>query len=315
MLISHRFRAFNTEIFLSFISDNADTQKIIEKLKTNAGNFEKKFSRFNPASELTAINNKKTAKIKVSSEMLDLLAKAQKAYKETKGLFDPTILESLRKAGYDRSFDLIKKNPPLYKSKNVEPELTKKVPFSSLKIDKRQKTISAPTGLRIDLGGIAKGYWVDKARKILEKYSKNYWLSAGGDLLLKGKNENGTPWEVGVQNPIQHDSDILKIKLPSDKTGIATSGITYRKGLKGKRRWHHIIDPRTGTPVKNTIYSVSVIAKSAMDADIMAKTVLILGIKKGLAFINGLPDYECIIIDDRLKKHLSKGMKKYGNLE
>jgi len=314
-VLNHQFRAFNTDIIFCLIAKQIDRQKIIDQIETSAKKFEKKFSRFDPGSELNAINNKNTMQIKVSVEMLDLLIKAKKAYSKSQGIFDPTILKYLEAAGYNQSFEIINA------STGGEKVSLKTVPlkidsghFSALKIEKLKSKITSPIGMKIDLGGIAKGSWVDRAANILQKYSSNFWISAGGDIFLKGKNIDGKPWQVGVQNPLNLTKDLLKIQLPNDETGIATSGITYRQGFKGKKHWHHLIDPRSGRPAQNSILSVSVIAKSTIDADIMAKTVLLMGIKKGLAYMNSMPDHACIIIDKNLKQHYSSADSNYETI-
>ncbi|MFA6521273.1 MAG: FAD:protein FMN transferase, partial [Candidatus Gracilibacteria bacterium] len=278
-----------------------------------ARNFEEKFSRFKNASELNKLNKSNGGKIKVSAEMIDLLIKAKGAYIATNGLFDPTILVSLNSVGYNKSFNTLKDSQQK-SAFSIKKKFKERIKFDALKINKKQKTVNSPAGLNIDFGGIAKGYWVDKTQKILDNFFDNFWISAGGDVYIKGKNEDASPWGIGVQNPTDLNSDILKLNLPPRGFGIATSGITKRRGIKNKISWHHIIDTRTGMPVKNSILSATVIANSTTNADVMAKTILILGVKKGLALINGMRDHECVIIDKDLKINVSKGIKKFlGN--
>lgn len=309
MLVSHQFHAFDTDISIAAVSENINIKNIFQKIETNAEIFEKKFSRFDSKSELNKINYKKTKQIKVSKEMLDLLSKAKQAFRKTKGLFDPTILTSLENIGYNKTFSKIdQKNISL---PEIKTKFKTRIPFSRLRINKKNQIIASPPSLLIDLGGIAKGYWVDKIVPLLNKYSDSFWISAGGDIFIKGKKENGNLWEVGVQNPLNLDNDILTLNVPSHGIGIATSGITKRHGKNGKIFWHHIIDPHSGIPVKNDILSVTVLTNSTTNADIIAKTILILGIQQGLAKINTMRNYECIIIDKKSKIHVSKGIKKF----
>lgn len=307
MFFNHQFKAFDSEISLGIIIDSDNLKNISKKIELHAKKFEQKFSRFVSTSELNQINHKKTEDIKVSKEMLELLTKAQKAFQQTEGIFDPTILILLNEIGYNQTFDsLQEKSLSIAK---IKQNFRTRVLLNNLKINKNKQTISVPLDFKIDLGGIAKGYWVDQVKQILDQYSHNYWLSAGGDVYLKGKQENGDFWKIGVQNPLDLNRDILNLNLPAKGIGIATSGIMKRQGKNDKYSWNHIIDPRKGTPVKNSILSVTVLANSTLEADVMAKTILILGIKKGITKINNLKNYECIIIDNKSKIHISKGIK------
>jgi thiamine biosynthesis lipoprotein len=183
-----------------------------------------------------------------------------------------------------------------------------KFTFRDVSIDQKKNVLTAPLGLKIDLGGIAKGYWVDQIKDLLDQQSSNYWISAGGDIYVKGNGVMNEGWQVAIQNPQDLGEDILSLTVPSQGYGIATSGVTKRQGIHNGEKWHHIIDPRTDTQVENSILSVTVIAKTTTGADIMAKTVLILGIENGLSMIHGKHDTECVIVDKDLKMHISKGL-------
>ncbi len=306
MITGHQFRAFDSDIFLAIVDPSQHLDPIFQEIETHAKRFEMRFSRFLDTSELCTINQHTGHEISISEEMEKILAAAQHAYQFTHGLFDPTVLVSLQGIGYDKSFPDLSASRP-YSREQVASEFRKKGSFSAVQLDTIRHTLSLPAGTGIDLGGIAKGYWVDQTEQYLEKYFQNFWISAGGDVYLKGSNEREIPWELGVQNPLDHQVDRVTLKLPNRGIGVATSGTTKRKGAS----WHHIIDPRTGLPTDNTILAVTVLANTTTEADIMAKTTLILGIEEGLAYIDTLPDYACIIIDQDLKIHLSITMKKF----
>lgn len=114
-----------------------------------------------------------------------------------------------------------------------------------------------------------------------------------------------------MENPKNPEEDIFLLKTNGERLAIATSGIIKRRWKKGKRNVHHIIDPRTGMPVENGIMSVTTLAPNTQDADVFAKTVLILGEEEGLEFIESRPGAECIIFPERGKPLVSKGMHKY----
>ena len=129
-------------------------------------------------------------------------------------------------------------------------------------------------------------------------------------MYLKGQDENGSNWQVGVQNPLDHDQDLLNLKISSAGSAVATSGITKRKGRIGDYKWHHLIDPRTGLSADNNILAATVISDSVWLADVLAKTVLILG-KEGINFLSNFKSAEGLLINSRLEVFSSNGMKKY----
>lgn len=312
-MLSHTFTAFNTEIVLCCDCVESTFDSLAQKIEKHAQIFENKFSRFDSSSELAKINGKTSEKIVVSDEMLDVLLRAKKYYVETKGIFDPTVYGTLNRVGYNKSFDLLSAENPSKSTNGMHEKLSakEKLTFGDVDIHQKNNVIAAPLGLKIDLGGIAKGYWVDQIKDLLDEQNNNYWISAGGDIYVKGKGAMNDGWQVAIQNPQYLDKDILSLTVPEQGYGIATSGITKRKGIHNGEQWHHIIDPRTDSRVENSILAVTVIAKTTTDADIMAKTVLILGVGNGLSMINGRRDTECIIVDKNLKMHISKGLKNF----
>lgn len=309
MLTFHQFKAFDSDLCIVIANPEKDFLKIFQRIETHAKLFEKKFSRFLPSSELNQLNCKKKPEKKISPQMLDLLTQAQTYFKKTEGIFDPTVFISLNQIGYNQSFANIQNQN--FSPAKVKQLFKTRTPFQQLKINQKTQTIQSPLNLKLDLGGIAKGYWVDLIQKILIQYTKDFWISAGGDLYLQGQNEQNYPWHVGIQDPLNPKSDILTLILPSNGIAVATSGIIKRKGGDKNNSWHHLIDPRKGLPVRNSIRTVTVIAPSTIQADIMAKTILILGTKKGLAKINQLQNHECVIIDQKGKTHYSKGLTKF----
>ena len=312
-MLNHTFKAFNTEIVLCCHGVGSVFESLAWKIEKHAQIFEKKFSRFDSSSELVKINARTSEKIVVSDEILDVLFLAKNYYEETNGIFDPTIYGTLNRVGYNKSFDLLPAESSSESVNGLSKKLSakEKLTFADINIHKKNNLIIAPLGLKLDLGGIAKGYWVDQIKDLLDEQSNNYWISAGGDIYVKGKGAMNEGWQVAIQNPQDLDKDILSLTVPEQGYGIATSGITKRKGIHNGESWHHIIDPRTDTQVENSILSVTAIAKTTTEADIMAKTALILGVKNGLSMINRRRDTECVIVDKNLKMHISKGLKNF----
>lgn len=291
-MIWREFKALGTEVTIT-VALEAEQKNVLIAAEQEVLDFEKRFSRFVADSELSVLNNSQDTKQKISEIMSELLMSAKYYYSKTKGIFDPTILSSLEAIGYNQSFDKINSKSDKINLKELAEKFATRSKMDELKIVGR--AVNRPPNFKIDLGGIGKGYIVDLLGQKFFSDIPNYWISAGGDILASGCQENGAGWEIGVQNPTKPDQNIFYIDTSGKKLGIATSGIIKRSGRTGNFKWHHLIDPRTGFPVINDILSVTVISSSAMKADILAKTVLIMGEADGLDFIEQENDSACII--------------------
>jgi len=309
-MIWKKFNALGTEVIIS-AALREDQACLLDMAQSIIVNFEKKFSRFLIGNELADFNNFSGGEFLASKEFIEIVGVAQKMHERTAGIFDPTIIGNLEEVGYDKSFVLADKN---ITDKKVDREKLKqdfagRVRFSNLKIT--DDKIIKPSGLRVDFGGLGKGYIVDRLSKTIFAEIENYWISAGGDIVARGHDEGIVGWKIGVQNPHQPTEEIFQIKTKGEKIGIATSGIFQRRGKSGDFEWHHVIDARTGLPTENNILAVTAIAPSAMESDVFAKTVLILGSEEGLKFIEAQSEAASIIFLKDGEVIFSKRVLKY----
>ncbi|MCK4462910.1 MAG: FAD:protein FMN transferase [Candidatus Omnitrophica bacterium] len=153
-------------------------------------------------------------------------------------------------------------------------------------------TLGKPGG-KLDFGAIAKGYIVDEAVNIFKVYGvKSAIVDAGGDIFCVGDNK-GNAWTVGIRDPKNKKNIIAKIKVRD--RAVATSG-AYEK------KYPHIIDPRTGYPVKNNVLSATVISRKCATADALATALFVLKPEEGLALIEELDDADCVIICEEKDK-------------
>jgi len=170
---------------------------------------------------------------------------------------------------------------------------------------------SAPE-VSVAVGGIAKGYAVDRAIDILQKNGITHALiNAGGDLYCLG-NKGNQPWVVGIQNP-RDLNDVSAVINLQDKS-IATSGDYQRYFMYKGKRYHHILNPKTGRPARLS-WSASVIAPTTESADAWATALFVLGPENGISLANHTPDIEAAIIDTTGKMHYSDGFKGYLRTE
>jgi thiamine biosynthesis lipoprotein len=172
----------------------------------------------------------------------------------------------------------------------------KLVDYRKIALDKKAQAVTLPRGMRIDLGGIAKGYAVDRAATVLRDAGLTSFLAqAGGDLFGAGRKPDGTPWVSGIQDPRGAQGAFFASIQLTDRA-FSTAGDYARSFVMNGKRYHHIIDPRTGYPA-TACRSVTVWAADAFTADAIDDAVFILGPEKGLALVESLPDVGAVIVD------------------
>ncbi|MFA5886915.1 MAG: FAD:protein FMN transferase [Patescibacteria group bacterium] len=304
-----KIQALGTEVEFYLQSDlKIDLEPDFLELSLLIDKFDQLFNRFSASSELSRLN-KATNNFQANPELTKILLVAKDFYNLTGGIFDPTILRTLEEQGYDRSFDSL----DLGGSNELIERRPKTIDFKQIIINAENNFITKPPELKIDLGGIGKGYIVDKLVKHLkDKGYKNFWISAGGDMYLSGLTADGQTYQIGVQNPLKIASDLFNIAMTAQELAVATSGIAKRQWSdKHGHRFNHLIDPRTRSSVNNGLLAATVISDQVVKADIYAKTILILGEKEGISFIDQQENSEALIIDRNLKVSLSKNMNKY----
>jgi FAD:protein FMN transferase len=234
---------------------------------------EKRFTRFSEESELSALNRSAGRIFQSSPDMFAVVALAQRFFHLTRGLFDPSILPELKRAGYDRSMELVlEQGPaPLFESLLVEDHPS----FSEIDLDEIQQTILLPPGMAIDLGGIAKGWIAEQAANLLSKYANACAIDAGGDMFLVGLPTGLEQWPVELEDPLQPEATLTALNVAPG--AIATSTVIKRAWKQAGKDRHHIIDPRTGEPAVSDWISVTAIAPHASEAEVFAKALLIAG--------------------------------------
>ena len=177
-------------------------------------------------------------------------------------------------------------------------------------LDREKQTVSFTVpGVRINLGGIAKGYAVEHGAEILRRHGVEHaLLNAGGDTRVIG-DRRGQPWIVGIRHPRLADQVITR--LPIVDEAISTSGDYERFFEENGRRYHHIINPQTGEPTEG-ILTVTVIGPDGTMTDGLDTAIFVLGVEAGLELIKNYPEYEAIIVDARGKISYSAGLAPPG---
>jgi FAD:protein FMN transferase len=286
-----------TLISLEIDSQKHDQARICAKQVFDEINrIEQLMSPYIAESEISQINNKAVAQtVAVSPELFDLLKTSIKFSELSGGAFDI----SFASIGYQ--YDYRKKIQP--DEKHIKQALPN-VNYRNIKLDRNSVRLTQ-SGMRIDLGGIAKGYAVDRAIDLLKKCGiSSAIVSAGGDSRIIG-DKNGRPWIIGIQHP--RNKDAYALRIPLSNTAISTSGDYERYFLTNDERIHHIINPRTGRSAKRS-WSASVIGPDATTTDALSTTLFVLGAEKGIQLIEKMQDMDAIIIDASGKVHYSSGL-------
>lgn len=255
-------------------------------------------STYKPESELSRMNaSAGTAPFAVSPELFDLIATSIEYSRLSKGAFDVTYAS----VGY--LYDYRAHQRP---DDAAIAAALPSVDYRQLKLDRAKHTIAfGRPGMRVDLGGIAKGYAVDRGIEILKKAGYDRaMVNAGGDTRIAG-DRFGKPWMVGIRHP--DDKERVVLRLPLTDAAFSTSGDYERFFDEGGVRYHHIIDPRTGKS-PHAVRSVTIISDTALRTDGLSKTVFILGPDKGIEFIDTLPDVDAVIVGADGKVRYSRGL-------
>ncbi|OGO37175.1 MAG: hypothetical protein A2W35_10635, partial [Chloroflexi bacterium RBG_16_57_11] len=214
------------------------------------------------------------------------------AEKFSNGLVSPVLLTALIAAGYTTSFEKLG-----VEISNLGRMGSTWLAFSleDVLFQPADRTICIPEGLRLDLGGIAKGWAADQAMRLLKNYGPTL-IDAGGDIAISGLKSDGQPWHVGIDDPFHGVESLATLRL--GRCGVATSGRDHRRWKVDGRWHHHIIDPRTGEPALTDVLTSTVIASNVMKAEMAAKVVLILGSQEGLAWLNTHTGYAGMIVTE-----------------
>ena len=274
-----QFRAMNTTVDLTYFGPDSQIGAYVENFFERS---EQRFSRFRPSSELVVLNDCDEPECDVSAELFELLEAAKWANRATNGLFEPAVLDQLERAGYDRSFEQVRDISDAAEDATdpIAPAYGHTV--LSLHLDSALRRVRRPVGLRIDLGGIGKGWTVDRCADFLHVRGP-FLLNAGGDLYAYGTGGDAQGWEIEIEDARQPENAVAALTV-SD-AAVATSTVVKRHWQKGERRMHHIIDPRPGRPAATDVLTATVVASRVAVAEVYAKSALILGSGKGPAFL------------------------------
>jgi len=280
MLVEHRFRAMNTDVGIWLWRTSPAADSLLHEMEQMFVDVEARLSRFRVDSELSRLNLRAgRGTVSISPLLATVLSQALQAARRTDGVFDPTVFHALCQAGYDRSFESVADH--LVAENGRQDVSPAPVDWRQVRLDVAGGSVTLPSGLGIDLGGIAKGWTVDQVSRLAQTWGP-VLVDAGGDIHAVGQ-PGGQAWPVAVQDPFDDDADLMTLDLVD--CAVATSSIGGRCWQREGRSAHHLIDPRTGEPSESDLHTVTVLAQTTVEAEVAAKTALILGSEQGAAYL------------------------------
>lgn len=284
------------------------TQNLDKEIEQELFRVDTIFSLFKENSLLSRFNRGED-KGKGNTLFAEVIKLSLEISNETEGAFDITVAPLVNAWGFG-----FKNKQPL--SNQQVDSLQKLVGFQHLSFNGKELTKDIPN-LQIDCGAIAKGYAVDRIAKLLsDKGCQNYMVEIGGEVVVKGNNDKGEKWKIGINKPTQHalpTEEDLQTLLSLTNCGIATSGNYRNFYIKDGKKYAHSIDPKTGYPVQHSLLSATVITQSCAKSDALATAFMVMGLDKAKAFVETHKDIQVYFIyaDEKgnYQVWMSDGMK------
>lgn len=276
------------------------THQAAEELKR----LEDMLSFYKADSEVSLVNRSAGQEyVHLSKDTLYIIKKAKEYAEVCGGTFDITAAPLIELWGVFTKNQRVPANGEIDDAKAL-------IDYRDILIDEKSSSVKLQRkGQKIDLGGIAKGFAADR---VVEIYRNNgiesAFINIGGNVLALGTKPDGSFWNIGIQNPLEPRGECIGAVLAADKT-IVTSGDYVRYFEKDNVKYHHILDPRTGYPSASGIMSVTIITESSIDADALSTAAFILGLEKGMKFIESINSVDAVFITKDKKVYTTEGIK------
>ncbi|MGT2772183.1 FAD:protein FMN transferase [Streptococcus marimammalium] len=278
-------------------------EKVLDEAISYIEEMEKLLSTNIVGSDIYRINHAKGKPTKVDERSFELIKQALEISKESDGKFDISIgvVTNLWQIGSE--------NARLPSDEEIKQALPM-INYHDIVLNDSDKTVQIKEGMILELGGISKGYIADRVKDFLaSKGVTTAIINLGGNVVVMGTSPNNSEgWKVGIQDPEKTRGVTVGFVYQEDSS-IVTSGIYERYFEENGKRYHHIIDPKTGYPIENQISGVTVFTKTSTQGDGLSTSLFLLGIDEGLELVNQIEGVEAIFIDKNHGIHLSNGLK------
>jgi FAD:protein FMN transferase len=273
MKVERKFRAMGSDAHVIVEGGAARTEAETAELALGAirriADLERRWSRFEPDSEVSALTRHAGSAVVVTPDTRELVEHAVAAWRFTRGLFDPTVLGALLRAGYHHSFETVGSAPT---------GLPSALTTGANAIEIIGNTVRLPAGTGFDAGGIGKGLAADiVAGEVRAAGAAGVCINLGGDVRVDGESPSGNAWTIAVDHPAS-GRPITRVAI--ERGAVATSTTLRRHWRVDGEPRHHLIDPATGLPSNTTLTFVTVVAGHAWMAEVLAKATLLRGTRQ-----------------------------------
>lgn len=288
--------ALDTFINLRIYGENAESAA--ELANTKIIDFEKKLSVTDPESEVSRINSSGGVS-SIDADMLNIIRTAQAVSVLTDGALDISVYPVVKLWGFTED------NKKVPEQAAID-EALQKVDYTKIIIDEDSQTVKINPNMQIDLGAVAKGYISEQIKnRMKEQGIESAVLSFGGNIQTIG-TKNGALWKIGVKYPFTEESFAI---LSEEETAVVTSATDQRYFEEDGKMYHHIIDPKSGYPVDNEAYSVTVVCESGAKADALSTALFVMGADRAKELYRITDDFDFIILDKNDNVYVSEGLK------
>jgi thiamine biosynthesis lipoprotein len=296
MAAERRFRAMGSDAHLVVVGGG---DGLLEAAQRRIDDLERRWSRFLENSEISRLNRHAGEFVEVSPDTVTLIERAVSAWRLSGGAFDPTVLGSMLRAGYDRSFDVL--GPARHGQASL-------LGIGAADIVIAGSSVCLPGGSGFDPGGIGKGLAADLvAAEMVATGADGACVNLGGDIRVLGVGPAGAAWTIAVEHPWSVRPIAM---LGLGQGAVATSTTLRRRWLVDGQPRHHLIDPQTGLPSETDLTAATVVAAEAWMAEVLAKTVLLAGSAHRFGIIGGT-GAQALVVDTRGRIDATAGMADY----
>ena len=302
LVSSKEFYVLGTSNLLTAYGENSEAA-IYEAMKKLL-DIDNKMSVFKDTSEFSKINSMASeAPVLVSADTFYVIERALQYARLSRGAFNPMIRPIVE------LWSIGKKEQRIPSHEEIQEKLQLMNYEDILLNEKNSSVLLAKKSEKIDGGAIVKGFAADAVRDIfVENGIESGLIDLGGNIFALGSSPNGSPWKVGIQNPLVERGEFLGILSVSDKS-VVTSGDYERYFVEDNKKFHHILNPRTGYPSNNGIISATIISDTSIDGDALTTCAYVMGVTEGLKLIESIDGVEVILITEDRKIYLSSGIK------
>ena len=304
-----QIQMFAMDTFIDLKAKGKNGQQALLKVEKEINHLEQLLSTTLERSEVYAINqNAGVSPVTVTEDTFYLIQKAKQYYEFTEGAFDNTIAPVVKAWGFTEE----EKRVPSQQEIQQKLELADQ---NKLHIDTENNTIFLEKkDMAIDLGCIAKGYASDKVNEILKQEGiTSAVISLGGNISAIGKKEDGSKWKVAVQDPLNEQgfAGVLEV----EDTCVVTSGVYQRFFEQNGKRYHHIIDTKTGKPAETGLLSVTIICESGTMADMLSTSLMVAGLEKGSELWRQFQNFGAIFITEQKEIYITEDIARLFTLD